>query len=845
MTAIARAFRARLYAPRSVDLTETTVLTPRAGSVHADPFQVATIQGVAGYQPYLWPPTGRRGRIDFLTMHTDSGEFSFDVTDQTVGGNRLTRWMTAFVGNASARDQLKSARIEIDQQTTAGGAWTRYRTGRVTGVTRSGEGKYTVTCRGAAALLNRRCFVSAPATSITYARMAPLLPYAITEGWGPFAAKKPLAAVVSAASWNGYTQVFALTADTAYEQYGIITKPLADLLQEWSRTVDPLGGDIGVFRWPTQRIKVSVTRLDTSATGYCWLERAAGRFNVDGHVRPSGLFMTPVNSGSFPIPPNGTSCTLYAFHDGPPAEGRGVMIGNVQVAQYMADLLDGKFGRLDSSGAALKGIPRDTAAWATLIADATLPTVRGIEETPQKVGDVLKRLSRIALIALGEDEQGRVYPIDLRRVASAATVQTITDDDLVASATGPDWRTDEADAITEVRLTYADDRFLPWKTPHEDRDAFPAVPSGMIASDERVLRVFPVDDTRAKDLEDRPLEIDAKYFRTATAEMIGVLARIATFVQEARLLRLAREYEGPFAGGATRLSLECRQTVAARKPGDRVTVNLSRIPNRASGQMSGAQLGRIMDVQESPNGRIRLEILHDGASSQSVAPVGGALALDATVPKHRIAVPITMNAAAEPVALAIAVTATSVGTRPAEAAAEWVPAGTVTGAASTLVTTTLVDLPAGMRIWVRFRAESLDKDALQVPSAWAFPSGTGSIDTTALTAPSALATLGTVYSTTAVVTWTNGEPTLATEILITTGATAPSPWTEADRIDVAGPGDTRFGLRGLNGPSLAHVVGVRHRDPYGGVSAVATLALTTGATQAVAPSPRGVLVLSL
>jgi hypothetical protein len=844
VTAIARAFRARLYAPRSVDLTETTVLSPRAGSVHADPFQVATIQGVAGYQPYMWPPTGRRGRIDFLTMNTDSGEFSFDVTDQTVGGNRLTRWATAFLGDANARDQLKSGIVQVDQQTTSGGAWSRYRTGRVTGITRSGEGKYTITCRGNAALFNRRCFVGTPASSVAYARMAPLYPFAITAAWGALEAKKPIAAVVAAGS-GAYGQIFNITENTTSDRYGIFTAALVDLCQGWSTDLRLLGLNVRTFTWPNARVKVSVTRLDTMATGLMWLRWAQAARNRDGHWSPKTLYLEPVNAGSFPTPPNTTSCTLYAFHEGPPREGSGLLIGNVHIAQYMADLLDGKFGPLDASGAALKGIPRDAAAWATLIADPTLPTVRGIEESTQKLGEVLKKLSRFSLIALGEDEQGRIFPIDMRRKAALATVQTITDDDLVASASGPGWRTSEDDALTEVRLTYADDRFLPWRLPHEDRAEFPAVPSGLIESAARILRIFPTNGNRAADLEEKPLELDASYIRTATAEVIAAVARVATRVQEARLERVAREYEGPFADGAMRISMDCRQTVAARKHGDPLTFTLSRIPNRATGQMSGAQLGRIMEVQEQPNGVIRLEVLHLGAGSQSVSPVGGALALDATVPKHRVVVPITMNAAAEPVALAIAVTATSVAVRPVESDGAWVPAGTVIGAASTLVNTTVVDLPAGMRIWVRFRAEVFDRDALKLPSAWVFPSGTGYIDTTALTAPSALATSGTVNSTTALITWTNGEPTLATEILIVTGAVAPTPWTEADRIDVAGPSDTRFMLRGLDGPTANHVVGIRHRDPYGGVSTVATLALASGATQAAAPAPRGLQVLVL
>jgi hypothetical protein len=66
-------YRVRVFAPRSVDPTETTLLTPRAGGLHADPFRIATARGVAGYQPYMAVPKGRRGRVDPISKKTDIG----------------------------------------------------------------------------------------------------------------------------------------------------------------------------------------------------------------------------------------------------------------------------------------------------------------------------------------------------------------------------------------------------------------------------------------------------------------------------------------------------------------------------------------------------------------------------------------------------------------------------------------------------------------------------------------------------------------------------------------------------------------------------------------------------
>ena len=42
-------YRFTVYAPRSEDSGETTVLTPPAGAIHSDEFKVASKTGVSGF----------------------------------------------------------------------------------------------------------------------------------------------------------------------------------------------------------------------------------------------------------------------------------------------------------------------------------------------------------------------------------------------------------------------------------------------------------------------------------------------------------------------------------------------------------------------------------------------------------------------------------------------------------------------------------------------------------------------------------------------------------------------------------------------------------------------------
>src|SRR6266702_417813 len=113
VTVYAPAYRLRVYAPKSVDRTELTVLTPAASAPHSDAFQVATIPGVPGYQPYLDVPRGRRGKLDILQKRMDGGELTFTLVDRRVptSGSNLARWVTGFTGNVKGRWQLAGFRI--------------------------------------------------------------------------------------------------------------------------------------------------------------------------------------------------------------------------------------------------------------------------------------------------------------------------------------------------------------------------------------------------------------------------------------------------------------------------------------------------------------------------------------------------------------------------------------------------------------------------------------------------------------------------------------------------------------------------------------------------------------
>src|SRR6266702_2732380 len=145
MTLVTLDYRLTIYAPRSVDTTEATILTPPGGAAHSDAFKISTINGLAGWKPYLlFSPRGRTGRVDMLDRATDTGTMSFDIVDValTPGINGI-RWMTTFLGNTNGDPQLGGLKCFAEESTDNGVTWTAFWTGYIKSCALNKRGSYT------------------------------------------------------------------------------------------------------------------------------------------------------------------------------------------------------------------------------------------------------------------------------------------------------------------------------------------------------------------------------------------------------------------------------------------------------------------------------------------------------------------------------------------------------------------------------------------------------------------------------------------------------------------------------------------------------------------------------
>src|SRR5437762_370091 len=202
------AYRLTVYAPRSVDFSETTVLTPAPGATHSDPFKVTTLPNLSGWKPYLDVPRGRTSRINVLERSSDVGTMSFGLIDKALTpGMNATRWVTAFLGDANGDPRLGGLKCVVEESLDGGATWAAWFTGHVKGLALDGRARYQLTVRDLFYDLGRLpLFETPPHSSITYAARPLLLPIGASASYGALPATPDLpGTIVSPIAIGGST----------------------------------------------------------------------------------------------------------------------------------------------------------------------------------------------------------------------------------------------------------------------------------------------------------------------------------------------------------------------------------------------------------------------------------------------------------------------------------------------------------------------------------------------------------------------------------------------------------------------------------------------------------------
>lgn len=863
-------YRLTVFQPRSYgDHSETVPLTPAAGAPHSDAFVVTSMQGIAGAKPYLDLPSSRGGTIDAQNKKTTISTLTVKLLDARVtpGGGNAARWVTAFLGDGSGGNMLLGRLAKVEQSVNGGVTFAPYFTGRISGPTLQGKLWIQLALKDVADDLALDVFVGAPAAAVSsYAALAQIAPIGLLQpvraaasgvssgtGYAGLPLTTPLRAKTNAPNGAAFTFDVDHSVGDPYRT-NVTQALLAASDKALARAYDNTAAGkatprpvvmiavagSGVYHaYDLELVPLNVGNPKKGSTQY-W------KTSIEGvQARQQAV------SGSQPPPAAGTSIDFYIVDSAAePTASVPLLIDDVNPVTYAQHLCAGYFGRLDASGAPFRSVPFN----ANGVDGTKVPPYRTIVRKASKLNVELEALCQQYHWAYYVDAAGAVTLVDLHRSSLTSAAVTLTDADLESTTSTLGWQQDRESAVTSFFASYYPERRMsagalpkPFDKVTSPGD-LPDVPTVFIEELASVAALTAEIGPRSADMKPQTLQIDAKGFRyltdgSSTSEHLPAgsnnPASLRADVIRGYLIAYSDEITGPFGLGPSYIDIVCRRGSAnindpvtgapVATPGKYASLTFTALPDPLTNQRGGPRLGLI--ISRTDNGpRVKLRLLDAGANSVAVAPTLGMPTLASGV----ITLPVTLNAAGEPVRVQYAVTAQSVAVEPSADDPAWVPGPFIVASGNA----TIGNLPGSGRVWLRARSQSGAGAGFKLPSAWVSPASPY-VDLLILAPPASLTVTGATVDD-LLAAWVNGDSTLGVEIFLVDGAVlVPSDATLLASILPAGT--TRHTLPALTG-GATYTVGVRARDTSGGVSALvtATFVATTAVRTLDSPSdPNG------
>lgn len=845
-------YRLTVYAPydKSTNPNEDQVMTPLTGAPHSDPFQVATAEGVTGFQPLLELPRGWGGKLSLLKKTTSTGEWTFRLMDRKTGTGNLERWVTAFTGDAEGASRLSRCKVLVEQDTGSGFA--PWLTGRVRDFRVDGKVWMDLVVRDLADDQDQTTFMGWPHRSVSYAQTPNLIPLGgFVSPWANFPQETDPArgrlATPGAIGWGSLitnprpgTLVLDLTLTNERER--IITKTLFALM-------DGRGNrDMGQLRLKVKYLTGSLagqsgelglanpyaSNDSTNGPTFYTERNSINRTNTSILVK-IGVEALPTTHPEYVALGSAGDLVEFSLHGIEKPSGKNPLyLDDVHPVTLWRDILDGKFGPYGEDGEPLNKVVYDAAAFSALESDASFLPVRAVIREPMKMNTFIEdHILQVTSLAWTLNAQGQVTPLDLRPPSSVpedAVTNKIVDADLVED-TDVSWGASTRDMVTRVEFTYymdypdldLEDIELP------EGERFPDLsPTGHMEQESLHIPILLQDE--AKHRGSFPHEVDATTLRYVPKERLNGQDRMEAL--QGYMTQVAQAILGPYGGGAQKTATVVHRNAKTATVGLGTwrVLELSEQVNTASNTRGGQRLALCVGVEDDGPVR-RLEWVDAGPGTVAVAPTGGTLAAG-SVP-GTMDIPVTLNAAEDPVEVQVAITETSVTARPATTSALWGQVARVEESG----TVRAANLAPGKRAWVRFRSVPTGAAQFRLPSPWAYPTE-GYIDLSGLVIPSGLG-VTSISKTTALVSWTPGSPDVRTQVLLFQGTVDPT-WSDAHVVTTLPAGSTQYTLANLSGPTVDYRVAVRHLDPAGHPGGTTSAGFGTNSTDNQAPKPVGV-----
>lgn len=849
MTLYQPQYRIQGFLPRSLQSAlpaETDVLVPGAGAPHSDQFKVATIDPLAGYKPYMYIPTGRRGTFDPIRQEYEQGTLSIEFIDaKTSFGQEAQRWVTGFL------DRLPTAKMFVEWRTDPTAAWDAYWTGRVSKVETSRLAVIGLTLGDMSVDLDYEIGARRPHPSASGIVTPTLLPYAVSAPYGTLKAYNDKGKLRGTLKTSGTHRYIELDARSAGRPDNVVSARLAARAK---KSLNYLGVVFGSgnfanglrLRFTAGALGITDKEVLPVKFGYAGADGPPRVFQIMFEAVTTGdPFYTAIDSGTLP---DGTVVDFDVRED----YSSTVFVSTTTV-QHVKDVLDGYFGPRTEAGLAYRAVPKNAASFAALLGTADDIAFRGPLSKIRAPQWLQQPCLQVAKMGLRWNALGEAEIFSWARPTTLAGLVTIVDDDLADPYI--EWREDPDGGVTDFKVTaYAEELIPPQKIAGRP-DEFPDLPLGLLTEESDDIYEQIPTQWGSLDLKPKDLVLDAKGLRYMTGEGVGGVGK-ADWVRQIAA-QLSALYS-PLYGfrGPQYLAFRCKRTTGpvSLKPGNWCLLSCAWIPNTGSLIRGGSRLVLITRISEDKNG-LNFEVLDAGPGAIANAPTIGAPAQEAGNTKYGFTLPVTLNAQGEPVGVWVNYTSTGVGARPAANDPGWMycfPQANVGQLMDPRVRTTATHTfrlnAPGKRCWLRADTEPLSTNGTgKLPSAFVFPStGPGYVDLDPIATPSAVAT-SSITAKGARVSWTPGDTTIPVVVLLGSGASqvAADASTPVVVSPILPPGTTRFDLTGLDLAGPWYRPQVAHLDKWGQPGAVAGTTPTsfqaTGAAPK-APTPAGLSI---
>jgi hypothetical protein len=846
------AYRATIYKPRSqqAGTAETDILVPRSGALHTDECTVWTLPTAGTWKGYLRPVAGRRTSLNMTERTNDVGSIELEILDKRTGTDNAERWFAQFLVDSTGQFQLGSCLVEVDESLDDGCSWTRYFTGRIQTVRKSRQLTWLINVRDMSDDLKREIFTGGPPhTSVTYAGLAPLIPHHNTSPFHAWPAGTGAPGTKAVAVGADLIRVAANNRN-GFDRWNIITKKLqesSDVVT--SRNLGP--AKFTQFEFKKKNMKMWVRNTATLDEGVFDLKKiysyhdklhAIGfTYVLEEQTATAFNYATWASIGS-----TGDDIEYKIYSTDALGGQSAVLIDDVHPVQLLQDIVDGYFGILSpTTGDPVTSLSRGSS-FSTLIADTTFPNITALVTSSSPLNKwVTENISIPCGLALIQNADGSVDVVDVRPSGTAiGTLPTFVDADVIANEDGADVEFEVGDVVNCVDMKFYADIRLDDFFASRNQDSFPDVPPGLFEEVPQVLRYIPDDYISVEDHGLRKKNFDFKTMRFTPGDYIIPTLTLQYDYILNHLRYFAGAYTSTFARGSRELTLKTRRTSVpvATTLGSLRIIQVSTVYNPGAQLYSGQIVGRVLEKTEDNETytfRFSIEsITATGVPATQTAnpPTISTPTLSSTivVSGEMVNSIVTLNAQSEYAETWMAITDIATTAAPASTSSLW-----TFGVRHTVSGTEIFGpVPHNSRVWVRARTPNIAQGGstqLQT-SGWVYPSGTGYVDTSTLTALSSLV-VSNITGGSADITWAGGVDYENVQVLLAAGTVATF---SASHVIASFPHPPRnYSLSAL-AISTVYTVGVARLDGAGGTSAPVVATFTTlGATLALT-RPAGV-----